>query len=122
MKILITGIGGPAGICFAKSLYKIKGVKLIGSNAERTSIADKFLKEFYLVPFAKDHNFLDSICKIVENDKIDLKKVFVIEPEIEVFESKKPYNKLKRINDTLSLHEKIYKILPEFSISKTLIL
>ena len=58
---------------------------------------------------------------LLSNDKIDLKNVFVIEPEINVFENKKAYNELDRINDTLSLHEKIYKTVPEFSVSKILI-
>lgn len=61
------------------------------------------------------------ISDLLSNDKIDLKNVFVIQPEIDVFTNLKSYNKEDRIKDTLSLHEKIYKTLPGFSISKTFI-
>ena len=71
MRILITGIGGPAGICFARSLYKIQGVELIGVNAEKDSISIKFLKSFHIIPFANDPTFLDSISEIIKSEKID---------------------------------------------------
>ncbi len=58
---------------------------------------------------------------LLSNDKIDLKNVFIIKPIIEVFKNEKAYNKTDRINDTLSLYDKIQKTLPGLSISKTLI-
>ena len=38
MNILITGVGGPAGICFGKSLSQIKKINLVGANAEKEAI------------------------------------------------------------------------------------
>ena len=61
------------------------------------------------------------ISDLIGNEKIDLKNVFIIQPEIDVFTKKKSYNKLQRQKDTLSLYEKIYKNISGFSVSKTLI-
>ena len=65
MNILITGVGGPAGICFARSLSEIKEINLIGANAEKEAVGKKFVKKFYKLPFANKSTFINEINKII---------------------------------------------------------
>ena len=72
MNILITGVGGPAGICFGKSLSEVKEINLIGANAEKEVIGKKFVKRFYILPFAENSKFISEINKIIQKEKIEL--------------------------------------------------
>ena len=88
MRILITGVGGPAGICFARSLYKIQDIELIGANAEKDSISIKFLKSFHIIPFANDPTFLDFICEIIKSEKIDF-LIPLVDEELRIISANK---------------------------------
>lgn len=72
MKILLTAVGGPSGICFAKSLSKIDGVRLIGTSAEEDTIGRALVDAFYLVPLANDPEYLDTLREIIAKEKIDV--------------------------------------------------
>jgi carbamoyl-phosphate synthase large subunit len=71
MNILLTAIGGPSAICYAKSLHGIPGVRLIGVNAENETIGSRFIDRFYRVPLANDPSYLAAIRDIVRNEQID---------------------------------------------------
>jgi carbamoyl-phosphate synthase large subunit len=79
MNILLTAIGGPAAICFAKSLHGTPGVRLVGVNAEEEMVGSRFIDGFHLVPLADDPAYLDAIKTIVRDEKIDYVVPFVDE-------------------------------------------
>lgn len=71
MKIFLTGIGGPAGICFAKSLSESEGIELIGGDADEEALGKKFVQRFHKLPLANDPTFLSTLKKIIEIEKVD---------------------------------------------------
>lgn len=79
MKILLTAVGGPSGICFAKSLSEIDDAYLIGTSAEEDTIGKSFVDAFYRVPLANDPTYLDALQKIIKKEKIDYILPFVDE-------------------------------------------
>ncbi|MEO5967753.1 MAG: hypothetical protein ABIP68_01630, partial [Ferruginibacter sp.] len=107
----------------ANSKIYLTGVTLFADSMQ--------LKRFDSLKKAPDQTFkiiatsiqVDGIqlSDLLSNDKIDLKNVFIIKPNIDVYKDEKAYNKLQRINDTLSLYDKIQKTLPGLSIGRTLI-
>lgn len=79
MKILLTAVGGPSGICFAKSLSEIDGAYLIGTSAEEDTIGKSFVDAFYRVPLANDPAYLDALREIIKKEKVDYILPFVDE-------------------------------------------
>lgn len=79
MNILLTAVGGPSAICFAKSLSEIEGATLIGTSAEEDTIGRSFVSSFHIVPFANDPKYLDIIKKIVTEEHVDFIVPFVDE-------------------------------------------
>jgi len=79
MKILLTAVGGPSGICFAKSLSEIDHVYLVGTSAEDDTIGKSFVDAFYRVPLANDPAYLDALREIIKKEKIDYILPFVDE-------------------------------------------
>ena len=79
MKILLTAVGGPSGICFAKSLSEIEGVHLVGTSAEDDTIGKSFVHSFHIVPLANDPTYLESLRRIIESEKVDFVIPFVDE-------------------------------------------
>lgn len=79
MKILLTAVGGPSGICFAKSLSEIDDVELVGTSAEEDMIGKSFVDSFHIVPLANDPKYLDAIKKIVAEENVDVIMPFVDE-------------------------------------------
>ncbi len=71
MRILITGVGGPAGICFAKSLSQVEEVELFGADAS-SSESIQFLKKFFLIPNATDPFFIEELNRIIESENIEV--------------------------------------------------
>lgn len=71
MNILITAVGGPSGICFAKSLSEIKGVRLIGTSAEEDTIGTSLVHAFHIVPFATDPTYLNTLKRIISDEHVD---------------------------------------------------
>ena len=71
MKILLTAVGGPSGICFAKSLSEIADVELVGVSAEEDSIGKSLVDVFHIVPFASDPAYLEIVQNIIKNEKVD---------------------------------------------------
>ncbi len=70
MKILVTGAGGPAGVCTIKALrgkHKITAVD-IDNLASGLYLADKS----YIVPLAKDKKFISKIFEIAKKENISL--------------------------------------------------
>jgi len=72
MKILITGVGGPAGICFAKSLSKDKEITLVGVDAGDLEISRNMVETFYIVPMANDPLYIQALQDIIKKEEIDL--------------------------------------------------
>lgn len=79
MKILLTAVGGPSGICFAKSLSEIDDVHLVGTSAEEDTIGKSFVDAFYRVPLANDPAYLDALREIIKKEKVDYIVPFVDE-------------------------------------------
>lgn len=71
MNILITAVGGPSGICFAKSLSEIKDVRLIGTSAEEDTIGKPLVHAFHIVPFATDPAYLDTLKRIIKDEHVN---------------------------------------------------
>lgn len=71
MKILLTAVGGPSGICFAKSLSEIDDVQLVGTSAEEDTISTSFVDAFYRVPLANDPTYLDALRAIIKKEGVD---------------------------------------------------
>ncbi len=122
MKILLTGVGGPAGICFAKSLHDVQGVELIGANAEEEAVGKKFVNKFYLLPFANDPEFLDSLQQIIKTEKIDYliplvdEELPIISKNIQQLGCKvlvSPYETIRYTIDKEKIYEMLDKYLPK---------
>ncbi len=122
MNILITSIGGPAGICFAKSLGKIKKINLIGANAERKAIGKKFIKEFYELPFAHKSTFINELNKIIKKEKIDFliplvdEELVVISKNIRKINCRiliSPQTTISVTNNKSKLYDKLEEFLPQ---------
>lgn len=63
MKILITGIGGAAGISIAKSLDEFY---LVGVDANPYAPGKVLVNEFYRIPYAHEENFVEELAKIAK--------------------------------------------------------
>ena len=122
MNILITGVGGPAGICFAKSLNQIKEIYLIGANAENDIIGKEFIKRFYMLPFANQPNFIEKINEIIKKEKIDLliplvdEELVVVSQHIKKINCKvliSPAETIKFTTDKNRIYKKLEKFLPK---------
>jgi len=122
MNILITGVGGPAGICFAKSLSEIKEINLIGANAEKDAIGKKFVKKFYKLPFANKPTFISELNKIIKKEKIDLliplvdEELVVVSKNIKRIDCKiliSPQITIEHTTDKSNLYNKLKEFLPK---------
>ena len=123
MNVLLTGIGGPAGICFAKSLSEVKEIELIGANAEQDAAGEKFVKKFYLLPFANSPLFLDSLKKIIANEKINFliplvdEELPIISKNRKLFANCKilisPHKTIEYTNDKERLYDVLGSFLPK---------
>lgn len=67
-KILVTGVGGPAGRSIATYLQK-KGFNITGTDI---TSAEAPMDAFYVVPQAKDNSFRSAILDIIRKEKISL--------------------------------------------------
>ena len=75
MNVLITGIGGPAGINTLTLMPRNVNVFGCDSDAEavqRITRAGQSLPTFYTIPKANEEGFIDSINEIVLKNDIDL--------------------------------------------------
>ncbi|RJR13354.1 ATP-grasp domain-containing protein [Candidatus Parcubacteria bacterium] len=79
MNILLTAIGGPAGMSFAKSLREISGIRLVGTNLDEDALGKPFVDSFYTVPLGTDENYMDAIRRIISKERIDCVIPFVDE-------------------------------------------
>lgn len=70
MKILVTGAGGPAGICVIKDL--IKRHKTIATDIDRLAPGLYLAKNYYLVPKVDDKNFISKILDIAKKENISI--------------------------------------------------
>lgn len=79
MRILLTAIGGPAGMSFAKSLREIPDIYLVGTSLEDDALGKPFVDSFYTVPLGTDTDYIDAIRRIVTSERIDYIVPFVDE-------------------------------------------
>ena len=71
--ILVTGIGGNVGQGILRNIIESKyPIRLIGTNITQFSAGNHFVDKFYKVPFGFDSEFIPTIKRIVENEKVDL--------------------------------------------------
>lgn len=122
MRILLTGVGGPAGICFAKSLHDVQGIELIGANAEEEAMGKKFVKKFYLLPFANDPEFMDSLQEIIKTEKIDY-LIPLVDEELPIISKNvqqlgcdvlvSPYETIQHTTDKGRLYDLLASFLPK---------
>ncbi len=122
MNLLITGVGGPAGICFAKSLSEIKELNLIGANAENDDMAKKFLQRFYILPFANNPDFINYINEIIKKERIDLliplvdEELSVVSENVEKINCRvlvSPKETIELTTNKKKTYEKLSKFLPK---------
>lgn len=118
MNILLTAIGGPSAICFAKSLAELDNVRLIGTSAEDDAIGRRLVDSFHIVPFASDPKYRDAMSAIIQSEQVDL--VLPMVDEEMVYFSKhqsefpcrvlvSPYETIRYTSDK----KKMYDIVPE---------
>jgi carbamoylphosphate synthase large subunit len=81
-RILVTGVGGPAGINFVSSL-RIAPEKMfiVGTEANQYFIHLATTDETYLVPKATEHDYIDRLNEIIHKEKIEFLHA---QPDIEV--------------------------------------
>lgn len=81
-KILCTGAGGPAGINFTMSLRVApEKMCLVGTDSNKYYMHLAITDEKYLVPRAKDSNYIDKLNEIIAKEKIEF---FHAQPDVEV--------------------------------------
>lgn len=73
VKILVNGVGGPAGINTIRSLKEMKSLILYGTDADPTAVGLYMLpkKRVFLVPYANDKKFIKTYTKLVKEHEID---------------------------------------------------
>ena len=59
-KILLTGVGGPAGINMAKLLRERDDVYVVGCDVDETAAGQFFVDEFVIAPYVKDFDVYKS--------------------------------------------------------------
>lgn len=69
--ILVTAAGGPAGINVIRALKKIKGVEVLGTDANPFSAGFAFCDKSFVVPYAKDKKYFPTMKKICNENKVD---------------------------------------------------
>jgi len=69
--VLLTSIGATGAQCYIKALSP-DNFKIIGCNASSDTPFKGRVGNFYKIPLAEDPDFLNSLYKIIENEKIDL--------------------------------------------------
>ena len=67
----ITGVGGPAGVVCIKALED-RGLSLVGMDANPLSAGFKLVKKSYVVPYARDIQFIPKVLEISNREKIDI--------------------------------------------------
>jgi carbamoyl-phosphate synthase large subunit len=88
-RVLLTGIGGNTAQGVAKSLLKFPDeFSIIGSDSDKYNIRFGFnyVRRVYLVPSAKDEDYIYTISKIIRRERIDL---IIPSPDPEVYELSK---------------------------------
>ncbi len=81
-RILCTGAGGPAGINFTKSLRAApEKMALIGTDSNEYFLNLAITDAKYLVPRAKDPDYIDRLNEIIRIEKIDFLHA---QPDVEV--------------------------------------
>lgn len=122
MRVLLTGVGGPAGICFSKALYGNDGVEVIGSGAgEQGEYGGKYVSRLYQIPFPDAPNYIHALNGIIDEEGIDL-VVPLVDEELPVLASHisdihsrvliSPYETIKHTTDKGTLYKKLPDYLP----------
>lgn len=122
MRILLTGIGGPAGICFAKSLSlnEIEDI-ILGADGGEGKYGKELVSSFYKIPMANDPTYLDKLNELIDKEKINYLIPLVDEelPIISFNQNKihcrvliSPYETIKYTTDKIKIYEKLDKYLP----------
>lgn len=72
INILLTSVGGAAGVFLSKHLKKYNNLRLIGIDMSNLIAPQKWLDRFYQVPAVSDKEYFCKIEKIVERENIDV--------------------------------------------------
>ncbi len=107
-KILITGIGGAAGISVAKSLNEFY---LVGVDANPNAPGKVLVNEFYQIPYAREENFVEELTKIAKECycmfcTVD-EELPIVAKNMDVFGCKvlvSPLESIERCLDKFALH------------------
>lgn len=91
-RIIVTGCGGPASIGVTRSLKKAGNYYLAGTDCNIFTLPFAETDSKHLVPKAADPDYIDSLNRIIEKEKIDFLHA---QPDSEVPEISKNRNKLK---------------------------
>ena len=71
-KVLVTGVGGPAGLNTIRSLKEVKEkIEIVGVDADPLAPGLFLVKKSYVIPKAFDKNFSDKLLNISKKEKID---------------------------------------------------
>ena len=71
-KILITGVGGPAGINISRLFKDREDVEVLGCDSDDTASGQIFTDRFLVCPLATDGSYKNWTKDIVRSEKIDL--------------------------------------------------
>lgn len=77
--IFISGISGIVGYGIAKSIYKNKNIKIIGSSIYNNTIASKYCDFFELAPHSDSEDYFEWLNEIIKKYNVDM-----IIPAIEI--------------------------------------
>lgn len=71
-RILVTGAGGSPAVNFTRSLRKApEDIYLVGTDFDKYYLMRAEVDKRYLVPGARDFDYIDVINKIIDHDEID---------------------------------------------------
>lgn len=72
MNILIGSNGGLTGVYLAKQYSKNKSYKIFGADGSSDSVGRFFVSKQFLLPNASDSTFIDSLIRVLNENKIDI--------------------------------------------------
>lgn len=94
MNVLVSGVGGPAGINIIKCIKRIDFIKnIIGVDMNKYAGGSFLVDTFILIPKADDLNYLEEILKIIKIHEINIffptvdEELKIISESISIFES-----------------------------------
>jgi carbamoyl-phosphate synthase large subunit len=95
--VLITGAGAPGapGIIKSLRLVKERKIKIIGVDMDKNAIGFTMVDKYYLIPPAKDRNFIKKVKRMAKKEKVDVIIPLVTRELFKFAQNKKAFEKEK---------------------------